>query len=110
MKLLTWLWTHSKFFFKKYTTKNAQFDIIIKENAILKDINKVLKEKETTPKDAVKKNQNGYKIVKERSSGPTVYDTKRPIIKESENSTLKKTVLKEQFFNIKIGSKNISNE
>jgi hypothetical protein len=43
---------------KKYTTKNAQFDKIIRENAILKDINKILKENETILNEAVKENQN----------------------------------------------------
>jgi len=80
----------------KYKANTPRIQLILEENKVLKEVNKILEANQAILKESLEDNQSTFKIVRERSAGPNIVDTERIILTENTNGQIKKNVIKEQ--------------
>ena len=81
----------------KKTEQQQRIEKLQRENNIIKAYNK------NTQDDVQKilnEQENSFKIVKERSAGKNIIETKRTIFTQKKDGTIKKSVLTEQMANV----------
>ena len=81
----------------KKTEQQQRIEKLQRENIIIKAYNK------NTQEDVQKilnEQENSFKIVKERSAGKNIIETKRTIFTQKKDGTIKKSVLTEQMANV----------
>ena len=81
----------------KKTEQQQRIEKLQRENIIIKAFNK------NTQEDVQKilnEQKNSFNIVKERSAGKNIIETKRTIFTQKKDGTIKKSVLTEQMANV----------
>ena len=62
----------------------------------MEEVNKILEENNRILTETIDENEGSFKIVRENSSGPNIFETKRTFYSHNKDGTIKKTVLSEQ--------------
>ena len=71
---------------------NKRMEKILKENQIIKDSNKILNKENILLKNTVEEKGVSFKLVRERSAGPNIIETKRTVLTKVDINTTKKQV------------------
>ena len=95
-----WLQEVTHIDMSKYKVSNPRMDRTLKENNILKETYKTFAKNQELLTKTIKENKESYHMVRERSSGPNIIETKRTVLTQNEDGSIKKSVVLEQMAKI----------